>query len=44
MPSTVPVLALREAADPGPEVGPSVYRYDRETIMAAIAQAVWRAA
>ncbi|MBT2188896.1 chemotaxis protein CheA [Sphingobium nicotianae] len=40
----VPVLALREVADPAAGGPASIYRYDRETIMAAIAQAVRRAA
>jgi two-component system chemotaxis sensor kinase CheA len=40
----IPVVALREIASPGAGTPDSIYRYDRETIMAAIAQAARRAA
>jgi two-component system chemotaxis sensor kinase CheA len=35
----VPVIALRDTADAGAGADPSIYRYDRETIMSAIARA-----
>jgi two-component system chemotaxis sensor kinase CheA len=40
----VPVLALREAAVAGPDDAGSIYRYDRDGLIAAIAQAARRAA
>ncbi|MBN8829576.1 MAG: chemotaxis protein CheA [Sphingomonadales bacterium] len=40
----VPVIALRDSAEPGATAPGSIYRYDRDTIMAAIAQAVRRVA
>jgi len=40
----VPVLALRALADPTAGAPASIYRYDRDTLMAAIAQAARRAA
>jgi two-component system chemotaxis sensor kinase CheA len=42
--SDVPVIALRDDAEPGAGATGSIYRYDRDTIMAAIAQAVRRVA
>jgi two-component system chemotaxis sensor kinase CheA len=40
----VPVLVLREVADPTSASPDSIYRYDRDTIMAAVAQAARRTA
>jgi two-component system chemotaxis sensor kinase CheA len=40
----VPVLVLREVADPATGTPDSIYRYDRETIMAAVVQAARRTA
>ncbi|MGF7169528.1 two-component system chemotaxis sensor kinase CheA [Sphingobium xanthum] len=40
----VPVLMLREVADPAAGTPDSIYRYDRDTIMAAVAQAARRTA